>query len=238
MALSSRGLGRCPLTAVTRVRLPLGLSVVGKGSRKPRDPFFREKRERKQNGNKYMRTYVRMAKGWFKYNWSRIQEYYDEGNGYLRCRARFGFAKDTWIKAINCGRIIVRPRQWTLERILAESKSRYTIKRRLLQAGILRNVCDECGLSEWRGRALSIQVDHVNGIRNDHRLENLRMLCPNCHSQTDTYAARNRKRWGRKREIDGELPKTVQVAVRAAVPQVSPRAFAPTQLSIFDSRWG
>jgi len=142
-----------------------------------------------------------MAKGVFKYDWTAIQQYYDEGHGYLECRQRFGFAKDTWIKAINNGRIIVRPRRWPLEKILALSKSRFTIKRRLIEAGILQNICDECGLSEWRGRPLSIQVDHLNGINNDHRLANLRMLCHNCHSQTATYASRNRKTsWGRKNE--------------------------------------
>ncbi len=85
-------------------------------------------------------------------------------------------------------------RVWTAEEALAHSKSRHTIKRHLLEAGILENRCDWCGLSEWRGRPISIQIDHINGIRDDHRLENLRMLCPNCHSQTETFAARNRRK--------------------------------------------
>lgn len=143
-----------------------------------------------------------MAKGIYKYDWTLIQEFYDQGNGYLQCRERFGFAKDTWIKAIRSGRIVVRPREWPLNRILEESKSRYTIKRRLLSAGVLKNVCESCGLSEWRGRPLTIQIDHKNGVNDDHRLDNLRMLCPNCHSQTETYAARNRRR---SRKSDGEL---------------------------------
>jgi len=142
-----------------------------------------------------MRTYIRMAKGCYKYDWPAVQRYYDEGNGYVRCRERFGFARDTWIKAIRCGRIVVRPRQWPLERILQDSRSRYTVKRRLLAAGLLKNACEECGLAEWRGRPLAIQIDHRNGVNDDHRLENLRMLCPNCHSQTATYAARNRRRF-------------------------------------------
>jgi len=149
----------------------------------------------KRRSNNFMRTYIRMAKGCYKYDWPAVQRYYDEGNGYVRCRERFGFAKDTWIKAIRCGRIVVRPRQWPLERILQDSRSRYTVKRRLLAAGLLKNACEECGLAEWRGRPLAIQIDHRNGVNDDHRLENLRMLCPNCHSQTATYAARNRRRF-------------------------------------------
>lgn len=135
-----------------------------------------------------------MAKGVYKYDWIEVQRFYDEGNGYLKCRERFGFAKDTWIKAIARGDIVVRPRQWPIDRILELSRSRYTVKRRLLAAGLLRNECEICGLSEWRGQPLTIQVDHRNGVNDDHRLENLRMLCPNCHSQTETYAARNRRR--------------------------------------------
>ena len=49
----------------------------------------------------------------------------------------------------------------------------------------------ECGISEWLGNPLALQLDHINGVNNDHRLTNLRFLCPNCHSQTDTYAGKN-----------------------------------------------
>lgn len=53
--------------------------------------------------------------------------------------------------------------------------------------------CAWCGLDEWRGSRLVLQLDHINGVSNDHRLENLRLLCPNCHSQTDTYCNRARE---------------------------------------------
>ena len=68
------------------------------------------------------------------------------------------------------------------------------LKRRLLQEGILNNVCYTCGLGpEWYGKPLSLHMDHSNGNRKDDRKENLRMLCPNCHSQTETYAGKRRK---------------------------------------------
>lgn len=127
-------------------------------------------------------------------DWASVQSFYDQGNSYRECSARFGFAAESWRKAVNRGDLKARANRWPLGRILSESKSRVSIKRRLLEAGILKNACDECGISEWRGRPLSIQLDHRNGIATDHRLENLRMLCPNCHSQTSTFGARNRKR--------------------------------------------
>ena len=127
-------------------------------------------------------------------DWAAVQRFYDEGHSYRECKERFAFAPASWTKAIRRGDLVPRPRQPALEVILQKSRSRCTIKRRLLMAGKLVNRCDFCGLTEWLGRPISIQVDHINGVRDDHRVENLRMLCPNCHSQTPTYGARNRKR--------------------------------------------
>ena len=121
-----------------------------------------------------------------------MQRYYDEGHSYRECKDRFGFAAASWSKAVKRGDLRSRPRAKALEVILQKSRSRCTIKRRLLMAGKLRNQCDFCGLSEWRGQPISIQIDHINGVRDDHRIENLRMLCPNCHSQTETFAGKKR----------------------------------------------
>ena len=129
-----------------------------------------------------------------KYDWEAIRTFYHSGRSFIECQQRFGFCRASWTKAIQRGAIAPRSREWSVERVLAESRSRLTIKRTLLKAGILKNRCDECGLSEWRGRHISIQLDHRNGVRDDHRVENLRMLCPNCHSQTETFAARNIRR--------------------------------------------
>ena len=78
--------------------------------------------------------------------------------------------------------------------LLVGPRCRTHIKLRLLRAGLLQNRCEQCGLSEWQGKPLSVYIDHINGVRGDNRLENLRMLCPNCHSQTETYSGRNLRR--------------------------------------------
>lgn len=129
-----------------------------------------------------------------RYDWTEVQAYYDEGNSYAQCRERFGFNPLSWYKARQRGELRTRPVEMPLEELLTGRRSRNHVKIRLIRAGILENRCEECGLSEWRGKALSIHIDHINGVKDDHRLENLRMLCPNCHSQTDTYGARNKRR--------------------------------------------
>lgn len=61
------------------------------------------------------------------------------------------------------------------------------LKKRLIRLNLLENKCYECDIDEWNGKKLSLHMDHINGINTDNRLENLRILCPNCHSQTLTY---------------------------------------------------
>ena len=72
-------------------------------------------------------------------------------------------------------------------------QNRTALKARLLKEGLLNNACYNCHLSSWLGEEISLHLDHINGINNDNSLNNLRLLCPNCHSQTDTYAGRNKK---------------------------------------------
>lgn len=86
--------------------------------------------------------------------------------------------------------------KYSLEEILIENSSYANIaslKKRLIKEGALEYKCAICGLTEWLNKPISLQLDHINGINNDHRIENLRFLCPNCHSQTDTFAGKNKK---------------------------------------------
>lgn len=65
------------------------------------------------------------------------------------------------------------------------------LKQRLLREGVLPHRCDVCGTSEWLTWPVPRELDHINGDRRDNRLENLRLLCPNCHALTPTYRGRN-----------------------------------------------
>jgi len=67
------------------------------------------------------------------------------------------------------------------------------LKEILFQHGLKENKCEVCGISEWMGKELRCQIHHINGVNNDNRLENLQILCPNCHSQTDTYCGNKNK---------------------------------------------
>ena len=86
---------------------------------------------------------------------------------------------------------------YSLEEILIPN-STYTnitkLKERILKAGLLEYKCECCGnIGEWNGQSLTLQLDHKDGDHSNHSIENLRFLCPNCHSQTETFSGRNAK---------------------------------------------
>lgn len=70
----------------------------------------------------------------------------------------------------------------------------FKLKNRLLKEGIIENRCSICRISNWNNRIINLELDHIDGNRVNHALANLRLLCPNCHSQTDTYRSKNRSK--------------------------------------------
>lgn len=84
-----------------------------------------------------------------------------------------------------------------IDEILVENSSYISsnnLKKRLIKESLLLNRCHICGINSWLERPLVLHLDHINGKNRDNRLENLRLLCPNCHSQTPTYAGKSRKK--------------------------------------------
>lgn len=128
-----------------------------------------------------------------RHDWERIQRLYDEGTAMRECKKLFGFSNAAWSDAVKRGDIVPRDRKIPLEELLAVGRrtGRTHLKTRLVEAGLKENRCEECGITSWEGQPLSMQLHHRNGDGTDNRLENIQFLCPNCHSQTDTYGGRN-----------------------------------------------
>lgn len=68
----------------------------------------------------------------------------------------------------------------------------HKLRLRLFAAGLKENKCEECSIDEWQGKPISMHLEHIDGNHYNHRLENLKILCPNCHSQTPTFGSKKR----------------------------------------------
>jgi len=67
----------------------------------------------------------------------------------------------------------------------------FTLKNRLFEEKIKEEKCEECNITEWNGKKIKFELHHLDGNKRNHKLENLKVLCPNCHSQTPTYCRKN-----------------------------------------------
>lgn len=128
-----------------------------------------------------------------RYDWAAIQRYYDDSHMVRQCEERFGFARKTFMDAVARGVVVTRPQGAPIADYLVRGRrvNRSHLKRRLLAEGLKENRCERCGIDDWLGEALAIALHHVNGDGTDNRLENLAMLCPNCHAQTPNFSGRN-----------------------------------------------
>jgi DNA-binding CsgD family transcriptional regulator/5-methylcytosine-specific restriction endonuclease McrA len=130
-----------------------------------------------------------------RYDWNQVQRAIDEEDLSMRaCIRRFGFCAETWRRAVQRGEVTPLPHVMPLEKLLVDGRTttnRAHLKTRLFKAGLKENRCERCGVTEWMGEPLSFELHHINGNKHDNRLENLQILCGNCHSQTHSWGGRN-----------------------------------------------
>lgn len=130
-----------------------------------------------------------------RHDWDALRAYVRGGHSRRDTVDRFKLSRSAVRRAVALGvfeKIVAAPLSSMLVR--DSQFSRKTVKRRLIEAGRLKDCCALCGLKPvWNGKPLVLRLDHENGNRSDNREKNLRLICPNCDSQLPTYCARNRK---------------------------------------------
>lgn len=100
------------------------------------------------------------------------------GQGYLKGKTH------NWAKKIPLEEILVKESSYT---------NSDNLRKRLIKEGIFEAKCYKCNLTEWLGEPISLELEHISGIRTDNREKNLTILCPNCHAQTPTYRRKKKK---------------------------------------------
>lgn len=94
--------------------------------------------------------------------------------------------------------------------------SRQHLKNRIINNNLIKYKCRECGNDgKWNNKKLSLHLEHINGVNNDNRLLNLTFLCPNCHSQTETYGGKGKKKVSKikKCKCGVEIFKTSEICI-------------------------
>ena len=100
------------------------------------------------------------------------------------------FSGQGWNQNLTFKPFISKP----IEDILVKGSTyqSFKLKVRLLKEGIKSHKCEMCGLETWQEHKIPLELHHINGDNRDNRIENLHMLCPNCHALTDSYRGKNK----------------------------------------------
>lgn len=80
-----------------------------------------------------------------------------------------------------------------IEDIIHPQYQSYKLRKRLLEENIMIEICGKCSINSWNEMPISLELHHIDGNRTNHHIDNLMLLCPNCHSQTDNFRAKNKK---------------------------------------------
>lgn len=100
------------------------------------------------------------------------------------------FTGQIWNKGKKFG-----PKEFNIENLLILDtvfRSTYHLKNKLISKGLKEEKCENCQRTKWNDRKIPLELEHVNGNRLDNRIENLKLLCPNCHAQTEFYRGKNK----------------------------------------------
>lgn len=159
------------------------------------------------------------------HDWAAIQKFYDEGHSISEVVERFNLNWSTLNEARARGDMTTPDRNRVRLVPLEGSSSLYTddyifqensrisstcVKKRFRELSLYCCSNQKCPIHDqvdptWAGSSLTLHMDHINGVRTDNRLTNLRWLCANCHTQTPTYCGRNKRAPGGTRTHDGDF---------------------------------
>lgn len=126
-------------------------------------------------------------------------------DAYKKGKKQISFNDKHREKSILCKKEMAKDRFLTNN----STYSNHAIKKILLEILNWEDECNECGISDWYGRKLTLQLDHIDGNNSNNEISNLRLLCPNCHSLTDTYCGKSINT-GKLKVSDEELIKAMQ----------------------------
>lgn len=130
------------------------------------------------------------------FDWQAIQKYYNVSKSIRDTAKYFKMSTSTIDKAIANNLLTKVVNDFDKSKYLVENSphGRSIVKRFIIKNNLIEYKCEQCKCDPiWNNKKLVLVLDHINGINNDNRIENLRFLCPNCNSQMDTFCGKNKK---------------------------------------------